>query len=117
MLRSVRLGSTDGEFSLRILRRNAPRCRRLHFCSGPARVAIRPGRWETTVRLYGDRLIVAAPDDVSTVYAGASRSDVGKERALPEPGRGRRWETVVKRCRARRPELAIDPTGPERMLA
>ena len=84
-------------------------------------LAAGPGRWESSGPLYPaiDQITAApAPDDENIVYAGAHDPASGKSALFRSRDGGASWETVAEAPASETlRSFAIDPTGPERMLA
>jgi hypothetical protein len=78
----------------------------------------RPGLWQTNGPAYpAIDLIAIAPDDENVVYAGANDPASGKSALFRSRDAGESWETVAEAPAGETlSQLAIDPTGPERIL-
>jgi hypothetical protein len=90
----------------------------LLFAAGPGG-APSPGLWETNGPAYpAIDLIVPAPDDENVVYAGAHDPETGKSALFRSRDGGTSWETVAEAPAGETlTRFAIDPTGPEHILA
>jgi hypothetical protein len=90
----------------------------LLLAAGPGRDPA-PGVWQVNGPAYSAiDLIAIAPDEENVVYVGAHDPDSGKSALFRTRDGGESWETVAEAPPGETlTSFAIDPTGPERMLA